>query len=70
MSDCDSVEQRGTVENVIITRSRYDEARKTALSRRKAWKRDVMLCEMLDNMSDTDLERRPSPSTSGVQMEY
>lgn len=65
-------EQRvGLVEDAISKRkSSYDEARKTAVSRRDAWRRDIMLCEFLDNMSDTDVERRLSPSTSRIQMEY
>lgn len=68
----ESVEQRvRTVESAISKRrSSYDEARKTTISRREAWRRDVMLCELLDNMGDADLERRLSPSTSRVQMEY
>ncbi|CAG9529769.1 unnamed protein product [Cercopithifilaria johnstoni] len=66
----ESVEQRiGTVEGAVSKRrSSYDEARKTTASRREAWRRDIMLCELLDNMGDTDLERRLSPSR--IQMEY
>uniref|UniRef100_A0A0R3RY47 C2H2-type domain-containing protein n=1 Tax=Elaeophora elaphi TaxID=1147741 RepID=A0A0R3RY47_9BILA len=61
----ESVEQRvGAMESAVSRRrSSYDEARKTTASRREAWRRDIMLCELLDNMSDTDLERRQSPST-------
>uniref|UniRef100_A0A0R3R2H4 C2H2-type domain-containing protein n=1 Tax=Brugia timori TaxID=42155 RepID=A0A0R3R2H4_9BILA len=61
-----SIEQQvGAVETEISKRrSSYDEARKTTVSRREAWRRDVMLCELLDNMGDADLERRLSPSTN------
>ncbi|VDK69483.1 unnamed protein product [Onchocerca ochengi] len=68
----ESLEERvGAIEDTISKRrSSYDEARKTIVSRREAWRRDVILCELLDNMGDTDTEKRLSPSTSRLQMEY
>ncbi|VDK77200.1 unnamed protein product [Litomosoides sigmodontis] len=72
MNDNELVEQRvGTVKGAVgKRRSSYDEARTTSVSRREMWRRDIVLCELLDNMGDTDLERRLSPSTSRIQMEY
>ncbi|VDM97751.1 unnamed protein product [Thelazia callipaeda] len=66
--DRDLVEQRD--EKNIGKRSNYDEARKTAISKKEDWKRDILLCELLDSVDDDDFEQRSSPNSSRIKLDY
>lgn len=71
MDTGDTVEQRNEALKVLNSRREsYDEARKTTASRREAWKRDIMLCQVLDDMDDATLMGAASPSSSRIKMEY